>query len=401
MITQAVILAGGLGQRLGELTRATPKPLLEVGGKPFLLYLFNELRRQGVTRILVLAGRYGEQVEALCQDLDDVRVVVEETPLGTGGALRDAAPHLADAFYFLNGDSLFDINILALGARLFTSDATLGVLSLRSVADGSRFGAVEISGETITAFLPRPLRPGPSLINGGVAALRKAVVDAMPEDGAVSMEAEVYPKLVALEALKGQVFDRPFIDIGVPDDFARAQQAVPAMLHRGAVIFDRDGVLNEDVGYAHRPEQIVWVAGARDAIRAVNEAGLLAMVATNQAGVAHGYYSEADVRALHTWMNQDLAKSGAHIDAFEYSPFHIDGVVEAYRRDSPCRKPGPQMIEKLLARYSVDASRVLMVGDGETDLEAARAAKISGHLFSGGDLHAFLAPLLPRLVKPL
>jgi D-glycero-D-manno-heptose 1,7-bisphosphate phosphatase len=212
------------------------------------------------------------------------------------------------------------------------------------------------------------------------------------------MEAEVYPKLVEVGALCGKVFDRPFIDIGVPDDFVRAQQVVPDMLRRGAVIFDRDGVLNEDVGYAHRPEQIVWVAGARNAIRAVNDAGLFAMVATNQAGVARGYYGEEDVRALHRWMNSDLARSGAHIDAFEYSPYHINGVVEAYRRESPCRKPGPLMIQNLLARFSVDRARVLMVGDKESDLAAASAASIAGHLFPGGDLHTFLAPHLSQLL---
>jgi len=166
---------------------------------------------------------------------------------------------------------------------------------------------------------------------------------------------------------------------------------------RGAVIFDRDGVLNEDTGYPHRPDQIVWVAGAMAAVRAVNEAGLLAFVATNQSGVARGMYGEQDVLALHAWMNQELEKSGARIDAFAYSPFHPEGSVETYRRATDCRKPGPQMLLDLMAAHPVDRSRAVMVGDRESDMQAASAAGIEGFLFTGGDLEAAIRPLIARL----
>jgi D-glycero-D-manno-heptose 1,7-bisphosphate phosphatase len=165
------------------------------------------------------------------------------------------------------------------------------------------------------------------------------------------------------------------------------------------VIFDRDGVLNEDVAYAYRPDQIRWVEGAMAAVSAVNEAGLYAFVATNQSGVARGYYTEADVVALHDWMNAELGRlAGAHIDAFVYSPFHPEGALEAYRRDSACRKPKPGMILELLARFPVDPARTVMIGDNHTDVAAALAAGVEGFLFEGGSVLAALAPVLPRLV---
>ncbi len=165
------------------------------------------------------------------------------------------------------------------------------------------------------------------------------------------------------------------------------------------MIFDRDGVLNEDVGFAHRPAQIRWVEGAMAAVRAVNDAGLFAFVATNQSGVARGYYTEADVVALHDWMNAELGRiAGAHIDAFVYSPFHAAAPVEAYRRDSACRKPRPGMILDLLARFPVDPARTVMIGDKDSDVAAARAAGVEGLLFEGGSLLATLALVLQRLV---
>jgi D-glycero-D-manno-heptose 1,7-bisphosphate phosphatase len=163
------------------------------------------------------------------------------------------------------------------------------------------------------------------------------------------------------------------------------------------VIFDRDGVLNRDVGYAHRPDQIVWGEGAMAAVRAVNDAGLYAFVATNQSGVARGYYAEADVLALHAWMNDELAKQGARIDAFVFCPHHEAGTVEDYSGPCDCRKPGPGMILDLLRRFPVDPARALMIGDKPSDLAAAQAAGIAGLLFEGGSLEAVLAPHLGRL----
>jgi len=165
------------------------------------------------------------------------------------------------------------------------------------------------------------------------------------------------------------------------------------------VIFDRDGVLNEDVGYAYLPAQIRWVEDAMAAVRAVNDAGLFAFVATNQSGVARGYYTEADVVALHDWMNAELGRiASAHIDAFVFSPFHPEAPLEAYRRDSSCRKPQPGMILELLDRFPVDPARTAMIGDKDSDVAAAHAAGVEGVLFEGGSVLAALAPVLPRLV---
>ena len=161
----------------------------------------------------------------------------------------------------------------------------------------------------------------------------------------------------------------------------------------GGVIFDRDGVLNLDVGYAHRPDQIAWVEDVAQAVRAVNDAGLKALVATNQSGVARGYYAEADVVALHDWMAAELARQGARIDGFVYCTDHPD-------RPSQRRKPGPGMVLELIAAFDLDPARTVMIGDKPSDLEAAAAAGIAGVLFEGGSLLDTVVPLVARLAPP-
>ncbi len=142
---------------------------------------------------------------------------------------------------------------------------------------------------------------------------------------------------------------------------------------RAAVFLDRDGTLNEEVGYLHRPADFRWIAGAPEAVRRLNDAGLLVLVVTNQAGVARGLYTEADVDRLHAHAQAELARSGAHVDAFYYSPFHPEGTVPAYRRASPCRKPGTALFERAIAEWRVDAKRSFVVGDKASDLAPGRA----------------------------
>lgn len=165
-------------------------------------------------------------------------------------------------------------------------------------------------------------------------------------------------------------------------------------MKRPAVFLDRDGVLNEDSGYVFRPSNLKWIEGAKEAVKAINAAGYFAFVVTNQSGVARGFFAESDVLALHAWMARELAMSGAHIDAFEYCPDHPEATVERYRRVNDRRKPGPGMITDLLARYEVDVNGSILIGDKPSDVEAARAAGITGHLFPGGNLCSFVTEIL-------
>ncbi|MGI9168614.1 MAG: D-glycero-alpha-D-manno-heptose-1,7-bisphosphate 7-phosphatase [Caulobacteraceae bacterium] len=163
---------------------------------------------------------------------------------------------------------------------------------------------------------------------------------------------------------------------------------------RAAVIFDRDGVLNVDHGYVGDPARLEWAPGARRAVARLNGEGVLVIVATNQSGVARGYFDQSAVEGLHAVMQAQLAADGAHIDAFYICPYHAEASAPAWRHpDHPDRKPNPGMILRALADWSIDPARALMVGDKESDLEAARRAGIAGALFPGGDLDEFLLRL--------
>ncbi len=401
-VDQAVFLVGGTGSRLGALTTETPKPILSVGGRPFLDYLLDEASRYGFSRALLLCGYRSDDIRnayegRLVRGMK-VETAVEPTPAGTAGALLQAAHQLDDVFFLVNGDSLYDCNWLALCPSATTAPTWQARMTLASGIRGSRYGRVEVAGDSVRAFTPAGESEQP--INAGIYLVRKTILEAI-RTSPCSLERDVLPDLAAKGLLEGRIHHGPFIDIGIPDDFARAQSFVPDVVRRPAAFLDRDGVLNEDLGYVHRVDQFRWIEGAHESVRWLNDSGYYVFVVTNQAGVARGYYDEEAVQSLHRWMNAELQKSGAHVDGFEYSPHHPESAIERYRQISDLRKPGPGMLKKLMAEWPTDPAGSLLIGDRETDIQAASAAGIRGHLFSGGDLLTFVrkhAPVRRRTV---
>lgn len=390
MISQCVILVGGLGTRLGELTRTTPKPLLPVGGKPFLDRLIHRAARFGFTDIVLLAGYLGDQMldryvgtQRIAGRDVRIRVIVEKEPAGTGGALRYLNGMADETFVLMNGDSWLDMDLRAFAETPL--GPFLARIALRRLDNSGRYGSVALDGDRIVDFAADNQNGNGGWINAGVYLASRALLDRVPRQ-ACSLERDIFTHLAKDGKLSGQPLNGFFIDIGIPDDYARASSDLAADLLRPAVFFDRDGVLNRDKGYTYRPDQLEWNEGAIRAVRAVNAAGWYAFVTTNQAGIGHGYYGESDVELFHRHMDNALAALGGHIDEYIYCPFHPEAKLEAYRRDSPNRKPNPGMIQEILARWPVDKQRSFLVGDRESDRQAAQAAGIDAYLYDGGDL---------------
>jgi D,D-heptose 1,7-bisphosphate phosphatase len=164
----------------------------------------------------------------------------------------------------------------------------------------------------------------------------------------------------------------------------------PYPVLRPAVFLDRDGTLNEDLGYVHRWEDFHWLPGAKSAIRRLRDSDVYVFIVTNQSGVARGMFDEAAVTALHAKMRDDLRASGADVDDIRYCPHHPDASIAAYRGVCACRKPAPGMILDLIAHWPVDAAASVMVGDKEIDAQAGRAAGIAAEIVRSGELEGFV-----------
>jgi len=168
---------------------------------------------------------------------------------------------------------------------------------------------------------------------------------------------------------------------------------------RRAAFFDRDGVINRDHGYVGSLDRFDLVEGAGRALRLCHEAGYLVFVVTNQAGVAQGYFEESDVEAVHAHMRSLLAADGAGIDDLRYCPHHPEATRLAYRQVCACRKPGIGMILDLAKNWPIDLTRSFLVGDKESDMEAARQAQMRGFLYREGPLDLFVAEVISHMAE--
>ncbi|OIR06730.1 D-glycero-alpha-D-manno-heptose 1-phosphate guanylyltransferase [mine drainage metagenome] len=231
---RAVVLAGGLGTRLRERVPDLPKPMAPVAGRPFLEYLLDRLIAGGIDEITLSVGYRAEAIAAHFGDRYRgavLRYARETEPLGTGGAiihaLRGEGP---EPVLVLNGDTFLDIDVRAL-IRWYQAAPARVAMVLRQTPDVSRYGSVVLSGDRVTGFAEKG-RTGPGLINAGIYVLTPGVLAAWGPPEKFSFEADILQRHCDTLRPRAFVTDAYFIDIGVPEDFDRAQRELPAIVAR-------------------------------------------------------------------------------------------------------------------------------------------------------------------------
>jgi D-glycero-alpha-D-manno-heptose 1-phosphate guanylyltransferase len=220
----ALILAGGMGTRLRAIVSDRPKPMALVHGVPFIEILIDSLAEKGIREIVLLVGYMGDFIEEYFTGLSNInsriRVSHEQTPLGTGGAVKKAENLATDPSLLINGDTFFDGDINRL-IQLHSEKAADVTLSLLPVADASRYGSVTVTENgLIEGFHEKQERiSGPGLINAGFSLISKNFISELPGDRAFSMEREIFPKLADSGRMCGLVSKRSFFDIGTPESY--------------------------------------------------------------------------------------------------------------------------------------------------------------------------------------
>ena len=227
---QAVLLAGGLGTRLRSVVADRPKVMADVAGKPFLEQLLGRLAQQGVQRVVLAVGYLHEQITAHFGDSFSgmaLHYSVEDSPLGTGGAVQQALQHAAAAPCFvLNADTWLDLDMQAMLRAHQAAQAAVS-MAVRHVDDVGRFGALNVQGGHVLGFIEKG-RQGPGHINAGVYLLPPDAFQGLGLPPRFSIETDyLMPQVGRLRPLAFEVTG-DFIDIGLPEDYARAQQLFAA-----------------------------------------------------------------------------------------------------------------------------------------------------------------------------
>jgi histidinol-phosphate phosphatase family protein len=368
--TQAVILAGGRGTRLGPLSATRPKPMIEFHGKPFLEYLIEMLRDQGLERVLLLLGYLPAVIQAHFEDgrrfgVEITYSVTEPDDL-TGHRLRIARPLLDPSFLLMYCDNYWPLQLDRQWEQ-FRESGVDALVTVYSNGDGYSKDNVSVGDDGLIRLFDRT-RSAPGLrgVEIGYAIVAEQVLDLLPEED-VLFEAAVYPALAERGRLGAFVTEHRYYSVGSPE---RLPLTETFLARRPAIILDRDGVINRRpprAEYVRSWNEFEWLPGAAEALRLLRQAGYTVIVVSNQAGIARGAMTEADLAAINDRLMKETLGLGGRIDAIYYCPHGWDDGCD-------CRKPKPGMLFRAQHDFDLDLSRTVFVGDDERDAEAADAA---------------------------
>lgn len=369
MAKQAVILSGGFGTRLAHVVSDVPKPMAPIKNKPFLEYIIGQLQNHGFDSFVFLTGYKSEIIENHFKELPNTRFVKEETALGTGGAILNAFEFLNDNFYVINGDTFFDIDFSILEEFGKNKPCTI---ALRYTDNISRYGFVEIDKNfEISSFIEKGNLPKNRIdgyINGGIYRIEKSVLKRFLDEFSgqfISLETEIFPKLLKNKELFGLPVGGCFIDIGIPEDYYKAQNLIPEWASKKAkpaLFIDKDGTLIVNTEYPNG-KNFEIIESTINIVKKYSEKNYHIIMVTNQAGIAKNKFNFDQMQEGFEGIKEFYKTQGIEFDDIEFCPYHKDGVIKEYSYASLLRKPNPGMILRACEKVKIDLKNSIMAGD--------------------------------------
>jgi len=367
---QAVILAGGRGERLRPFTDIRPKAMLEIHGKPFLEYLLVMLRAQGFERVVLLLGYLPEVVQDYFGDGSrwGIKIAYSVTPVEdeTGRRIKRAEHLLDECFLLLYCDNYWPMQMEKMWQRFLESKAP-AMLTIYSNKDGYTKDSLRMDAQGfVDVYDKKRQAPGLKGVEISYGIFKKELIALLPQEN-ISFEETLYPVLSQQKKLAGYITDHRYYSVGSHQRLALTEAFLARRL---LIILDRDGVLNRKpsrANYVRSWKEFEWLPGSKEALVLLRTAGFRVLVVSNQAGVARGAMTEADLLDIHRRMVRESSLAGGNIEAIYYCPHNWDEGCE-------CRKPKPGMLFQAQRDFNLDLSRTLFIGDDERDAQAADAA---------------------------
>ena len=373
MSRQVIILAGGFGTRLAHIVSEVPKPMAQIKDKPFLDYIIESLKKQGFDNFVLLTGYKSEIIEEYYKDLENAVFVKEENALGTGGAILNAYKYLEDDFFVINGDTFFDIDYSLLEDFNCKNKFSCAV-ALRYTNNVDRYGFADINENfEITFFIEKGHLPKDRIdgyINGGIYYINKSLLKDFASNYKgefISLETDIFPKLMEQHKLYGLPLGGCFIDIGIPEDYYKAQDLIPNWMNKTsmpALFVDKDGTIIENTEYPHGKDFQI-IESTIDEVKSYSDKNYHVVMVTNQAGIAKGKFTENEMNDCFEGIKEIYYSKGINFDDIEYCPYHKDGIIKEYSYNTILRKPNPGMILSACEKLKIDLKKSIMLGDNK------------------------------------
>lgn len=409
---KVVIMAGGKGTRIASVNSEVPKPMIEIGGKSILQWQIENLKACGLTDIILVVGYMGKVIQDYFKDGTPFGVhisyFVESTPLGTAGALFKM-PQLTDDFLLMCGDVILNVDFNRFIAFHHKNKAWASLIThpnghpydssllVTKVLSPQKSGGLPVDTHCVVQWMNKEDERSyyKNRVNAGIEIISPALlqetmrnyVPRHPENpDKIDLDRDVLKPNIQCGRI--YAYDTPeyIKDMGTPDRYYEVESDILSgkvkarnlINKQKAVFLDRDGTINQYVGFLTKPEQFELIPEVSAAIKLINKSGYLAIVVTNQPIIARGDCTWEDLQIIHDKMETELGKAGAFLDGIYVCPHHPDKGFEGerpeYKIACGCRKPGPGLILRAAQDFNIDLSQSIMIGDSDNDIEAGRQA---------------------------
>jgi D-glycero-D-manno-heptose 1,7-bisphosphate phosphatase len=370
-----VILAGGFGSRLGEITKATPKPMLKFKKYTFIDYLLMQISKYSFNKIYIIAGYKGIKIYKKYNkkkiNLTKIEVLIEKKPRGTGGALLLVKKKISKNFILINGDSIFDIDI----KKLFkiSKKGSIGCVALvknSTYKKNKILNNISINNRNIT------FSKNSKLMNAGIYFLSKKIYKYFPKKIHFSLENEVLKKLINKKKISGALFKSFFLDIGTIENYKKGKEILPKFFHKPAVFLDRDGVINYDLNYVNKYKDFKFRKNVLKGLNFLIKKNYYIFIVTNQSGIGKAIFPEKNFFLLHKKLSIFLSKKNIFFNDIKYSPFHPNSKIKKYKKKSIMRKPSNGMIKELYKSWNIRKNKSFVLGDKKIDYLMAKKSNL-------------------------
>lgn len=430
-------MAGGKGTRIASVRSDVPKPMINICGKPILEHQIVNLKACGLTDIIFVIGYLGDKIKEYFGDGSkfgvNIEYFVEDHPLGTAGALFKM-PQLTEDFLLLCGDVIIDVDFNRFIAFHKNHQAWA---SLVAHPNGHPYDSsllvTEIDAPKTVGGMPEDTHRVirwmakedertyyKNRVNAGIELispelLKETMKNFVPRHPETPDKIDLDRDVLKPNIPSGKIFayDTPeyIKDMGTPDRFYETEKDIESgKVHarnlknkQKAIFLDRDGTINEMVGFVTKPEQFELIEGAAEAIKAINKSGYLAIVVTNQPVIARGDCTFEELQTIHDKMETELGKVGAFVDAIYVCPHHTDKGFEGerpeYKCHCDCRKPKPGLLLQAAKDFNIDLSESYMIGDSHRDVEAGENAGVKKSIKVEENKNSGLLAIIKELLR--
>jgi len=390
---KAIILAGGKGTRMGDFTKEIPKPMLSIGNMSILWHQINLLKKYDITDILITVNYLKDNIIDYFGDGKNLGVTIsyyeELQPLGTVGGIKALEDRLTEDFLVLYGDVMMNMHFRRLidFHRTRNSNCTL-VLHPNDHPFDSDLVETAKNGEIIR-FYPKPHNPDlyyPNLVNAGAYIFSPLILSHLKKGAKADFGRDIFPKIIGELKMFGYNTSEYLKDIGTPERIAEVEKDWQTgkidrssyEFKQKAIFLDRDGVINEEISFISKPDDLILYDFTPAALRKINQSDYKAIVVTNQSVIARNLCTPEELKIIHNKMETDLGKEKAKLDAIYFCPHHPDkgyaGERTEYKVDCLCRKPKPGMLLEASLDFNLDLSASFIIGDNDRDVLAGKNA---------------------------